>query len=88
MYKKQLRLIIWLMAMKNEAENENRSQRCGIKGLGLNMNKKYTKKKTRLNIMMVICIKKHPNNISSSVYEEGKQHCGWVENIKSLSIGV
>ena len=88
MYKKQLRLIIWLMTMKMRLKMKSRSQRCGIKGLGLNMSKKYTKKKTRLSIMMVIYIKKHPNNISGFVYEEGKQHCGWVENIKSLLIGV
>ena len=35
---------------------------------------KYTKCKMCLNIMMVICIKKHLSHLSSSIYEKVKQY--------------
>ena len=40
---------------------------------------KYNKYETRLSMIMITCIKKHLSNISSSIHEKAKQHCGWVE---------
>ena len=45
---------------------------------------KYTKYKMCLSVMMVICIKEHPNNIWSSIHEKVKQHWGWVEKKELL----
>ena len=40
---------------------------------------KYSKYKTLLSIIMIICIKQHLSNIWSSIHEKVKQHWGWVE---------
>ena len=40
--------------------------------------RKYTKCKMRLSVMMVIFIKQHLSNISNSIYKKVKQHWGWV----------
>ena len=31
-----------------------------------------------LSMMMLLCIKQHLSNIWSWIYENVKQHCGWV----------
>ena len=46
---------------------------------------KYGKYMKRLSMMIFICIKQHLSNIWSSVYENVKQHWGWVEK-KALLI--
>ena len=40
---------------------------------------KYSKYMKRLSMMMLICIKQHPSNIWSLVYDKVKQHWGWAE---------
>ena len=40
---------------------------------------KYMKSVYHISMMMLICIKQHLSNIWSSVYENVKQHWGWVE---------
>ena len=40
---------------------------------------KYSKYMKRLSMMMLICIKQHLSNIWSSIYENVKEHWGWVE---------
>ena len=45
----------------------------------------YSKYMKRLSMTMLICIKQHLSNICSSVYENVKQHWGWVEK-KALLI--
>ena len=40
---------------------------------------KYNKYKKCLSMTMLIRIKQHLTNISNSIYEEVKQHWGWVE---------
>ena len=46
---------------------------------------KYGKYMKRLSMMIFTCIKQHLRNIWSSVYENVKQHWGWVEK-KALLI--
>ena len=64
---------------------KSRSQRYNINRPRLRYRQKYTKHKTCLSIMMVICIKEHLSNIWSSIQEEVKQHWDWVEK-KALLI--
>ena len=64
---------------------KNRSNRYDINRPRLKHDHKYTKYKTCLSIMMVICIKQHLSNIWSSIHEKVKQHWGWVEK-KALLI--
>ena len=45
---------------------------------------KYTKYKICLTTMMVMCIKQHLSNISSSIHEKVQQHWGWVEKKRCL----
>ena len=40
---------------------------------------KYSKYKTCLCMIMIICIKQNLSNIWSSIHEKIKQHWGWVE---------
>ena len=40
---------------------------------------KYSKYVRRHSMMMLICIKQHLSNIWSSIYENVKEHWGWVE---------
>ena len=77
--------VIWLMTMKVRLDMKNRSNRYDINRPRLKHDHKYTKYKTCLSIMMVICIKQHLSNIWSSIHEKVKQHWGWVEK-KALLI--
>ena len=61
------------MAMKMRLKIKNRSQRYDINRPKLRHGPKYTKHKMCLSMMMVICIKQHLNNISSSMHEKFKQ---------------
>ena len=81
MYRNKSVYLKWGYAInyfENKAEYEKWIER------GLDMDK-YTKYKMCLSIMMVICIKQHLSNIWSSIYENLKQHWGWVEK-KALLI--
>ena len=40
---------------------------------------KYSRYKKCLTMMILICVKQHVSNIWSSIYENVKQHWGWVE---------
>ena len=71
--------VIWLMAMNTRLKVKRRSRRYDINRPRPRHRRKYTKYKMRLSVMMVLCIKQHPNNIWSSICEKVKQHCGWVE---------
>ena len=71
--------VTWLMTMKIKLEIKNRSNRYDINRLMPRHGYKYTKYKTCLSIMMVICIKEHLSNIWSSIHDKFKQHWGWVE---------
>ena len=70
--------VIWLMTMKKMLKMKKRSHRYDINRTRPTNGHKYTKHKMCLSIMMVICIKEHPN-IWSSIDEKVKQHWGWVE---------
>ena len=50
-------------------------------GLEMDINSKYKK---CLSMMMLICIKQHLSNISSSIHEKVKQHWDWVEKKRCL----
>ena len=58
---------------------KNRSQSCDLNWSRTRPGQRYTKYKMLLSIMIVICIKKHPSNIWSSVHENVKQHWGWIK---------
>ena len=58
---------------------KNRSHRYDINRVRPRHGHKYTKYKTYISIMIVICIKQHLSNILSSIHEKAKQHWGWVE---------
>ena len=60
---------------------KNRSHRYDINRIRRRHGHKYTKYKTCIGIMIVICIKQHLSNILSSIHEKVKQHWGWVEKI-------
>ena len=66
--------IIGLIIMKIEMKMKRRSHRYDIIGPRSRDGQKYSKYKTCLSIMMVICIKQHLSNISSSINEKIKQH--------------
>ena len=71
--------VIWLMTMKMKLKMKNRSQSCDLNWSRTRPGQRYTKYKMLLSIMIVICIKKHPSNIWSSVHENVKQHWDWVK---------
>ena len=58
---------------------KNRSQRYDINKLRPRQGHKHTKYKMCVSMMMIVCIKKHLNNIWSSSHENVKQYWGWVE---------
>ena len=58
---------------------KNRSHRYDINKPRPRQGRKYTKYKMCLSMMMIVCIKKHLNNIWSSSHEKVKQYWGWVE---------
>ena len=53
---------------------KNRSQICDINKPRPRHGHKHTKYKMRLSTVMVICIKQHLMNISSSIHEKVNQH--------------
>ena len=63
--------IIGLIIMKIEMKMKKRYDIIGPRSRD---GQKYSKYKTCLSIMMVICIKQHLSNISSSINEKIKQH--------------
>ena len=68
---------IWLIIMK--VKKKNRSHRYNINRPTSRHMLTYTKYKKCLSMMMLVCIKQHPTNAWSSVYEKVKEYCGWVE---------
>ena len=62
------------MTMKMRLKMKNRSQRYDINRSRPRHGHKYTKYKTCLSIMMVVCINQHLSNILSSGHEKVKQH--------------
>ena len=93
MYKNQVRMfkhgtiilfhdlneVIWLMKMKMKLKMKNISHRYGINRPKPRHGHKYTKCKMCVTIIMAVCIKQNLSNIWSSIYENVKQHWGWVE---------
>ena len=71
--------IILLMTIKMRMKMKNKSHRYDINRPRPRHEHKYTKYKICLVIMMVICIKQHLRNISSSIHTTVKQYWGWVE---------
>ena len=69
--------IIRLIIMK--VKKKNRSRRCNINRPKSRHGLTNTKYKKCLSMMILICIKQHPTNIWSSIYEKVKEHRGWVE---------
>ena len=59
---------------------KNRSQRYDIN----RPKPRYSKYKKCLNMILLRRIKQHLNNIWSSIYEQVKQHWGWVEKKRCL----
>ena len=55
------------------------SRKYGINRSRCRHGHKYSNHMKCLSMMMLICIKEHISNIWSSVYENVKQHWGWVE---------
>ena len=60
--------------MRMKMEIKNRSHRYDINGPKSSHENKYSKYKTCLSMMMLVCIKQHKSNISSSIHERVKQH--------------
>ena len=67
------------MTMKMGLKMKNSSKRYDTNRPRASYGQKYSKHKTCLSIMMVICIKQHISNIWGSVHEKVKQHWGWIE---------
>ena len=66
MYKKQVHLFQWdymINDNENEAEKDNTSHKYDINRHRARYGPEYSKCKTSLNIMMVICTKQHLSNI-------------------------
>ena len=62
------------MIIKMILKMKNRSHRYDINRVRPRHGHKYTKYKTCISIMIVICIKQHLSNILSSIHEKAKQH--------------
>ena len=58
---------------------KNRSHGHGINRPRPRHGNKYTKYKKGLGTMMLVSVKQHLRNISSSIHVKVKQHWGWVE---------
>ena len=63
---------------ENEAESEKQNTQIEyfINRPRPRHGREYTKYKSCLSIMMVIGVKQHLSNISSSIQDKIKQHCG------------
>ena len=70
---------------ENKDENEKCACRYDINRPRPRNGHKYSKHKKCPSTIMLICIKQHPSNIWSSIYEKVKKHWGWVEK-KALVI--
>ena len=68
--------IIQLIIMKIKMKIKNRSYRYNIRSWH---GHRYSTCKKYLTMIMVTCIKQCLTNIWSSIHENVKQHCGWVE---------
>ena len=71
--------ITWLIIMKMKMKMKNRSPRYGTNRPRSRHRHKYSKYIKFLSMMILICIKQHQSNIWSSIYENVKQHWGWVD---------
>ena len=65
-------------------KKKNRSHRYDINRHRSRHGHKYSKYKTCLSMIMIICIKQYLINIWSSIHEKVKQHLGWVEKKRFL----
>ena len=71
--------IIQLIIMKMKMKMKNRSHRCDINRPWSRHEHKFSKYKECLTMIMLICIKEHLSNISSTIHKKVTQHWGWVE---------
>ena len=76
--------IMQLIIMKMKTKMKIDSRKYGINRPRGRHGHKYSKYMKRLSMMMLICIKQHLSNIWSSVYENVKQHWGWVGKKRCL----
>ena len=76
--------IMQLIIMKMKTKMKTDSRKYGINKPSCRHGHKYSKYVKCLSMMMLICIKQHLSNIWSSVYENVKQHWGWVEKTRCL----
>ena len=70
--------------MINHNENEDEWKIDYINRHGSRHGRKYSKYKKCLSMMMLVCVKQHLSNISSSINEKPKRCWGWVENERCL----
>ena len=71
-----------IMKMKTKMKIDSREN--GINRPKYRHGHKYSTHMKRISMMMLICIKQHLSNIWSSVYDNVKQHRGWVEKKRCL----
>ena len=65
--------------MKMKMKTRNKSNRYDINRPRSRQGHKYISKYNKcLSMMMLLCIKQHLSNIWSWIYENVKQHWGWV----------
>ena len=76
--------VIWSMTMKTRMKNKSRSHKYNIERPRPRNGRKCTKYKIYVNLMMVICIKRHLSNIWSSIHKKVKQNWYWVEKKRCL----
>ena len=76
--------IIRLIIMKMKIKMKNRSHRYNINRPKSKHGYKYSEHKKYLRMIMLTYIKQHLSNISSSLHEKVKQHCGWIEKNRWL----
>ena len=78
--------IIQLIIMKMKMKMKNRSRRCDINRAWSRHEHKFSKYKKCLTMIMLICIKEHLSNISSTIHKKVTQHWGWVEKKRSTQV--
>ena len=76
--------IMQLIIMKMKTKMRIDSGEYGINRPRCRNGHKYSIYMKRISMMMLICIKQHLSSISSSVYDNVKQHRGWVEKKRCL----
>ena len=63
-----------------KAEKKSRSHKCNINRTMSRYGLTYTNKHEKCpSMMMIICIKEHSTNTWGSIYENVKEHWGYVE---------